>query len=154
VEWQENWDRFWSPEHGGSLTWGDIPPEPAPEPPDATSVGSSDLGINKDEEQQEEGFSWEATLKTALAHFYFPVALLSNVISPVGLHMDVGTILAGMAGVWYFWSTLSFAAIVLSPQGVPVSVSLGVMFLGGGIVCTYMTYRWYKTHPEQWPWNP
>lgn len=49
VEWQENWDRFWSPEHGGSLTWGDIPPEPAPEPPDATSVGSSDLGINKDE---------------------------------------------------------------------------------------------------------
>jgi len=161
-EVQRYLDEFWSAEHGSlfelPLTRAEIPLEPPPEQPqNELNEEKHEVEEKAIEQSEQEGFSGKAALKAALAHFYFPVALLSNIISPIGLPMDAGTALAGYAEVFYFQGGLIILAGFLPTPLNAGTITVGIVF-GGGIMYagwrwgTRLTYYWYKTHPDRWPW--
>ena len=155
-EVQRYLDEFWSAEHGSPfelpLTRAEIPLEPPLEQPqNELNEEKHEVEEKAIEQSGQQGFSGKAALKATLAHFYAPVAILFN------LPTDAGAALAGGADAAYSMAFLCFwvgiGGSVPTAGGTAGLVIMGVEFIGMGAFPTYLTYYWYKHHPDRWPWT-
>lgn len=71
--------------------------------------------------------------------------------------MDRGAALAGGAMTIYGMAFLCFgvglSGAVPTGGATVALVGLGFYIASMGAFPTYLTYQWYKTHPDRWPWS-